>query len=124
MRYILVVDDNPVNAKLAGFLLEAAGYGVLVAENADEAMIRIAQQRPDLILMDLQLPGTDGLTLTRQLKADPRFALIPIVALTASAMKGDEEKALQAGCDGYLAKPLDTRAFARQIGDILRDTRR
>jgi CheY-like chemotaxis protein len=116
---ILVIDDNPVNAKLAGFLLQAAGYEVTTAEDATEALARIAQRRPQLILMDLQLPGMDGLTLTRQLKADPQLAAIPIVALTASATKGDEEKALDAGCDGYIAKPIDTRAFAAQVAAYL-----
>jgi CheY-like chemotaxis protein len=124
MPRILVVDDNPVNAKLAGILLEAAGYGVLVAEDAADALARIAQQPPDLILMDLQLPGMDGLTLTRRLKADSRLGSIPIVALTASATRGDEAKALEAGCDDYIAKPIDTRTFARRIGEILQARRR
>ena len=119
MTRILVVDDNPVNSKLAGLLLGAAGYDVFTAEDAGEVLAKLAQQRPDLILMDLQLPGMDGLALTRRLKADPHWSAIPIVALTASAMQGDEAQALAAGCDGYIAKPIDTRNFTQQVRRFL-----
>jgi CheY-like chemotaxis protein len=90
-------------------VLEFQGYRVLQAADAEEAQTILAETRPDLILMDLALPGMDGLTLTRQLKAEPATQSVPIVAMTAFAMKGDAAKALAAGCDGYLTKPIDTR---------------
>ena len=108
---ILVVDDNPVNLKLVRVLLKSDGYDVRTAVDAEEALELIASASPRLILMDLQLPGMDGLELTRRLKADPATRGIIIVAMTAYAMKGDEQKALDAGCDGYIAKPIDTRAL-------------
>ena len=109
---VLIVDDNLVNLKLARLLLVSEGYAVRTAIDAEQALAEIATQRPHLILMDLQLPGMDGLALTRHLKADPETRGLVIVALTAYAMKGDEEKARLAGCDGYIAKPIDTRALA------------
>src|SRR5260370_76231 len=118
---ILIVDDNPVNLKLVRVLLVAEGYDVRTAADAEEAFEILQIWRPRLILMDLQLPGMDGLALTRRLKADPATREIVILALTAYAMKGDEEKALAAGCDGYLAKPIDTRALAGIIAGYLRD---
>jgi CheY-like chemotaxis protein len=116
---ILIVDDNPVNLKLAASVLEFAGYQILTATNASQALDVIRQTPPDLILMDIALPGMDGLTLTRQLKADQITRHIPIVALTASAMKGDDQKAKAAGCDGYITKPIDTRKFAGQVAETL-----
>lgn len=112
---ILIVDDNPTNLKLAAELLKCAGYQVRIAADAEQAMAAILAEPPALILMDIALPGMDGLALTRKLKADPATRHIRIVALTAFAMKGDEQKALAAGCDGYLAKPIDTRGFAGQV---------
>jgi len=108
---ILIVDDNPVNLKLARLLLAVEGYDVRAATDAEEALQILQTFVPCLILMDLQLPGMDGLTLTRRLKADPALQHIQILALTAYAMKGDKEKVLDAGCDGYLSKPIDTRAL-------------
>jgi CheY-like chemotaxis protein len=116
---VLIVDDNPVNLKLTASVLEFAGYQILAATDANQALAVIRQTPPDLILMDIALPGMDGLTLTRQLKADPATRHIPIVALTASAMKGDDQKAKAAGCDGYITKPIDTRKFAGQVAEIL-----
>ena len=116
---ILIVDDHPVNLKLASGVLEFEGYRVLKAADAEEAQTLLAKMHPDLILMDLALPGMDGLTLTHQLKADPATQAIRIVALTAFAMKGDEQKALAAGCDGYLAKPIDTRKLPGQVAGWL-----
>jgi len=116
---ILIVDDNPSNTKLLAFLLQTKGYDVHTAANADEALASIGKRRPRLILMDIQLPGTDGLTLTRQLKADPATKDISIIAATAYAMKGDEERALAAGCDGYLTKPIDTRQLPLDIARFL-----
>lgn len=116
---ILIVDDNPVNLKLAASVLEFAGYQVLEAMDASQALYVVQRTPPDLILMDVALPGMDGLTLTKRLKADPATAHIGIAALTASVMKGDDEKAKAAGCDGYITKPIDTRRFADQITEIL-----
>jgi CheY-like chemotaxis protein len=116
---ILIVDDNPANLKLARVMLAAEGYEVRGAIDAEEALVVLSSFRPRLILMDLQLPGMDGLTLTRRLKADAATAHIPILALTAYAMKGDEEKALEAGCDGYITKPIDTRGLPRTIATLL-----
>lgn len=112
---ILIVDDNPVNLKLVRVLLASEGYEVRTAADADEALLTLKSFRPRLILMDLQLPGIDGLELTRKLKADPEQRSAIILALTAYAMKGDEEKALNAGCDGYIAKPIDTRTLPQVI---------
>lgn len=116
---ILVVDDNPTNLKLAAGVLECEGYCVWRASDADEAQQVLQRGRPDLILMDIQMPGMDGLTLTRQLKADPASRGIRIVAVTAFAMKGDDEKAREAGCDGYITKPIDTRKLPLQVAEIL-----
>jgi CheY-like chemotaxis protein len=116
---ILIVDDNPANLKLIGVLLRAEDYEVRVASDAEEAMATLEEFRPRLILMDLQLPGMDGLTLTRRLKSDPRTHDILIVALTAFAMKGDDQKALNAGCDGYITKPIDTRRLPSEIAALL-----
>jgi CheY-like chemotaxis protein len=116
---ILVVDDNPQNCKLVSFVLTNQGYSVRTASNAEEAVAAIAEKLPDLILMDLQLPGMDGLTLTRELKADPRTKNTFIVALTAYAMKGDETRAYEAGCDAYITKPIDTRTLPATIAEYL-----
>jgi CheY-like chemotaxis protein len=116
---ILIVDDNPSNTKLLAFLLSSKGYDIRTAASADEALAVIAQWRPRLILMDIQLPGMDGLALTRQLKADPATKEIAIVAATAYAMKGDEERALAAGCNGYLTKPIDTRRLPLDLERFL-----
>jgi CheY-like chemotaxis protein len=116
---ILIVDDNPTNTKLLAFILSSRGYDVRTAASADEALSTIAEKKPRLILMDIQLPGMDGLTLTRRLKADPATSDISIVAATAYAMKGDEERAIAAGCDGYLTKPINTRQLPLDIERIL-----
>ncbi len=118
-RKILVVDDHPTNLKLAASLLESEGCRVTQAMDAEEAQEVIKREPPELILMDLALPGMDGLTLTKLLKADPATRSIVIAALTAFAMKGDEAKAREAGCDGYIAKPIDTRKFPQQVEDLL-----
>lgn len=117
---ILIVDDNSSNLKLARVLLSNEAYEVRTAADAEEALAVLQTFRPRLILMDLQLPGMDGLELTRRLKADPGTRDIVIVALTAFAMKGDEQKALSAGCEGYIPKPIDTRAFPSQVAAFLR----
>ena len=116
---ILVVDDNPTNLKLVSDVLQFDGFRILKAADAEVAQEIIREALPDLILMDIALPGMDGLTLTRQLKADTRTRHIPIVALTAFAMKGDDDKARQAGCDGYITKPIDTRKLPEQVAEWL-----
>jgi len=108
---ILVIDDNPANLKLVRVLLTLEGYQILTATDAESALAIIHASLPRLILMDLQLPGMDGLTLTRRLKSSSATRDIPIIALTSYAMKGDEDKADEAGCDGYITKPIDTRAL-------------
>lgn len=108
---ILVVDDNPANLKLLRMLLVGESYDVRTAGDAGEALAILQQFRPRLILMDLQMPGMDGFELTRRLKADVATRDIVIIALTAYAMKGDEERARAAGCDAYVSKPIDTRSF-------------
>ncbi len=119
---ILVVDDNPANAALISFLLETSGYEVRIAADADEAVELLTGFKPRLIMMDIQLPGMDGLELTRRLKADIKTRHIVIVALTAYAMKGDEERARDAGCDGYITKPIDTRSLPAVISQHLQTT--
>ncbi len=108
---VLMVDDNPVNLKLARVLLSSEGSDVRTATNAEEALEALAEFHPRLILMDIQLPGMDGLELTRRLKRDPSMRGVVILALTAYAMKGDERRVLEAGCDGYISKPIETRTF-------------
>ncbi len=112
---ILIVDDNPTNLKLVAYLMTANGYEVTTALDADAALAAIERDRPRLILMDLQLPGTDGLELTRQLKTNPTTRDIIVVAVTAYAMKGDQDRALAAGCDDYVTKPIDTRTLPATI---------
>lgn len=116
---VLIVDDNAMNMIVAADLLEYAGYSVLRAGNVSEAQAVLTQATPALILLDIQMPGMDGLTFTRLLKADPALRHIKVVALTAFAMKGDEQKALAAGCDGYITKPIDTRKLPGQVAEIL-----
>jgi CheY-like chemotaxis protein len=116
---ILIVEDNPANRKLLSFLLTTRGYDVRAAARADEALEMLETFAPRLILMDLQLPGMDGLELTRRLKSDPRTRNIIIVAVTAYAMKGDEQRVREAGCDGYVTKPIDTRGLPQVIAAYL-----
>jgi CheY-like chemotaxis protein len=116
---VLVVDDNAQNLKLVRVLLLSEGYDVRTAVDAEEALRVLDTFEPVLILMDLQLPGMDGLQLTRQLKADPQRQTISIIALTAYAMKGDELKAMNAGCDGYIAKPIDVNELPRTLQQYL-----
>lgn len=118
-RSILVVDDNPTNLKLACDVLGMEGFVIERASNAGEALAALRRGSIDLILMDIGLPGTDGLTLTRTLKKDTALKHIPVVALTAFAMKGDDEKAFAAGCSGYIRKPIDTRTFGALVASFL-----
>jgi CheY-like chemotaxis protein len=116
---ILIVDDNPLNLKLVRVLLSGEGYSVHAAVDAEEALRLLDQLAPDVILMDLQLPGMDGLELTRRIKADPERRDITILALTAYAMKGDDDRARAAGADGYLVKPVDTRTLPNVIAGYI-----
>jgi CheY-like chemotaxis protein len=116
---VLVVEDNEVNQMLVRAVLERDGYSVEMATCSPDAMDALRRGLPDLILMDIQLPGEDGLALTRRLKADPLTARVPIVALTAHAMEGDREQAMSAGCLGYISKPIDTRLFGGQIRQFI-----
>lgn len=116
---VLIVDDNPLNLKLVKVLLAGEGYNVRTAVDAEETLHLLEQITPDVILMDLQLPGMDGLELTRRIKADPARRGITILALTAYAMKGDDERARAAGADGYLVKPVDTRTLPDVISGFI-----
>ena len=118
-RVILVVDDSVANQMLFEAVLRREGYVVKVASSAPEALASIQSGQPDLILMDIQLQGQDGLSLTRQLKADPEHSSIPVVAITAYAMVNDRKLSLEAGCVGYITKPIDTRKLASQIDGFL-----
>jgi two-component system cell cycle response regulator DivK len=111
MAKVLVVEDNPANMTLATFLLENAGHTVVKARDGETGVTLAGIEQPDLILMDIQLPGMDGLKATALLKADPATREIPVIALTALAMKGDEARIRAAGCDGYIAKPLSYKDF-------------
>ncbi len=121
-RLILLIEDNEANQLLARSVLEREGYRVDVAGTPGEALERLKARIPDLILMDIQLPGQDGLSLTRQLKASPATAAIPVVALTAHAMRGDREESFKAGCIGYIPKPIDTRTLGDQVREFLAPT--
>ncbi len=116
---ILVIDDNPLNLKLASQVLQSAGHTIIAARDAEQALALLAASMPDLVLTDIALPGMDGLELTRRLKADARYRHLPVVALTASAMKCDQVRGMQAGCDAYIAKPIDTRHVAMQLAEVL-----
>ncbi len=115
LPFVLLVEDNETNQMLTMAVLERDGYRVEVAGTADEALAILSSRKPDLILMDLQLPGRDGLSFTRALKQNPATASIPVVAMTAHAMMGDEAQALAAGCAGYIAKPIDTRTLGDEV---------
>jgi CheY-like chemotaxis protein len=116
---ILIVDDLPVNLKLVGALLRREGYTVETAADGEEALERLRTLHPDLILSDLQMPVVDGYELTKRVKQDAKLRHIPVVALTALALKSGEERARQAGFDGYLTKPIDTRSMGQRIREYL-----
>jgi len=123
-RKILVVEDNDMNMQLVEYLLEEGGYEIAKASSGEEALAIArdgATQAPDLILMDIHLPGMDGLSVVREMKSDARMRLVPILALTAHAMRGDKDRFLEAGCDGYISKPIDVKTFLRSIEQYLRE---
>ena len=119
MAKVLIVEDNPANMTLVTFLLQSAGHAVLRATDAETALALARDEQPDLVLMDIHLPGMDGLQATGLLKRDKATCAIPVVALTALAMKGDEERIRAAGCDGYIAKPLAYKEFLATISNQL-----
>jgi two-component system cell cycle response regulator DivK len=122
MSTVLVVEDNPANMTLATFLLKSAGYAVLSATDAEAGLALARSEQPDLVLMDIQLPGMDGLEACAILKKSEATRDIPVIALTALAMKGDEERIRAAGCDGYIAKPLAYREFLATVAARLQRT--
>jgi CheY-like chemotaxis protein len=120
---ILVVDDNVTSSKLAAYVMRASGYDVSVAADGESALDAIRLQQPDVVLVDIQLPGIDGLELVRQLRADAILCHLLIIAVTAHAMEGDQEKALAAGCDDYVTKPINTRTLPDRIARRLEGRR-
>jgi CheY-like chemotaxis protein len=117
-RKILVVEDNDMNMQLVEFLLEEGGYAIVKATSGEEALAITqngSDSAPDLILMDIHLPGMDGLSVVRAMKENARTSRIPILALTAHAMRGDKDRFLEAGCDGYISKPIDVKTFLSSI---------
>jgi CheY-like chemotaxis protein len=122
-RKILVVEDNDMNMQLVEFLLEEGGYQLVKATSGEEALAITRESTnglPDLILMDIHLPGMDGLSVVRAMKADTRMSRVPILALTAHAMRGDKDRFLEAGCDGYISKPIDVKTFIQSIERYMR----
>jgi len=116
---ILIVEDNPLHMRLVEMTLRAKNYTILQATDGEEALEIAARERPDLIIMDLNLPETTGFKLTKKLRENPAFSHTPIIALTAYAMRGDREKVIEAGCDAYLSKPISTRELPRVVAEML-----
>ncbi len=119
MAVILVVEDNPMNMELVTDLLHMHDHEVIQTTSGSEMLAQLKERTPDLILMDIQLPGMDGLELTRIIRSDPATKELPIVALTAHAMKGDEQRILEQGCSGYISKPIETRIFLDTVAKFL-----
>lgn len=118
-KMVLVVEDNELNMKLLNQLLTIGKYQVIKAMSAEEGLAAARDKRPDIILMDIQLPGMNGLDATRLIKADPAMCTIPVIAITSFAMPGDEQKAYDAGCTGYITKPISTRTFLQDLSAYL-----
>ena len=118
-RRILVVEDQEDNRRILRDLLTSAGYEIIQAENGEEALAAAARERPDLILMDIQLPVLDGYEATRRIKADPALRAIPVIVVTSYALSGDENKARAAGCDAYVTKPFSPRALLAKIREYV-----
>jgi len=119
-KIILVIEDDALNMKLTRSLLNIGGYRCIEAFDAEEGLRLARQIIPDLILMDINLPGMDGLTATRVIKHDPCLLAVPVIALTSHVMLGDRQRAFEAGCDGYISKPIDTRNFLTEIDRVLK----
>ena len=120
VKKIFIVEDNPDSRELVVKILKAKGYGIIQAVDGEEALQKLKEQRPDLILMDISIPKIDGYEVTRRIKEDDGLKDVPVIALTAHAMKGDKEKALEAGCDGYIAKPFSVRELPILIESFLK----
>ena len=118
-KKILIVEDNPQNMKLVLLTLQSRGYELIEATDGEEALKMADREKPDLILMDIQIPKIDGLEVTRRLKQMPAFSHTPVIALTAHAMKGDEQKIAEAGCDAYITKPFSTRELPKLVAKML-----
>lgn len=121
-KTVLVIEDNALNMKLVRSLLGIGNYDILEAEDAEQGIPMAIEYKPDLILMDIQLPGMDGIDATKIIKADPAIKHIPVIALTSYAMDGDDKRAIQAGCDGYITKPIDTHGFLKILTAYLNPT--
>jgi CheY-like chemotaxis protein len=122
-RTVLVIEDNALNMKLVRSLLKMGKYDIIEAVDAETGIQLAREYRPDLILMDIQLPGMDGLNATKIIKEDPSLKDIKVVALTSYAMEGDDRKAIEAGCDGYIIKPIDTKKFLKTVDQFLNGER-
>ncbi len=118
-KTILIIDDNRLNLKLFRTILTSAGYMVMEAENAEDGLLLIKGRQPDLVLMDIQLPGMDGLAATRAIRSDPEIKDIPVIAVTSYAMQDDEKKAKEAGCNDYISKPIDQKSFLKTINQYI-----
>ena len=118
-KRILIVEDNPENMRLMEMTLRAKGYTLLKASDGEKALDMAIRERPDLIIMDIRLPKMNGLEVTRKLRETPAFSHTPIIAITAYAMKGDKERIIEAGCDAYLPKPINTRELPKVIAEML-----
>jgi two-component system cell cycle response regulator DivK len=119
-KTVLLVEDNPHNRKIFAGMLGHAGFRVVEAENGNEALTKVKSEKTDLVLMDLSIPGVDGWECTRRIKADPATKDLPVIALTAHAMRGDEERAREAGCDGYLSKPVSPKRVVEVVKKYLK----
>jgi CheY-like chemotaxis protein len=119
MPKVLVVEDNEMNMQLVEYLLEEGGFDILKASSGEDALRLAGETVPDLILMDIHLPGMDGLSVVREMKSDQKTQNVPILALTAHAMRGDRDRFLEAGCDGYISKPIDVKTFVSSIEKYL-----
>ncbi|MFH1650809.1 MAG: response regulator [Chloroflexota bacterium] len=118
-KKILIVEDNPQNMRLMEMVLQSGGYALVKAGDGPEALQTAQRERPDLIIMDIQLPEMSGLEVTRRLRQDPELRQVPIIAVTAYAMKGDRERFLEAGCTSYISKPIDTRKLPLMVAGML-----
>ncbi|MHB0968951.1 MAG: response regulator [Thermoanaerobaculia bacterium] len=122
-KRILLIEDNEQNRYLVTFLMEARGWEVVHAVDGPAGLALAAEANPALILLDIQLPGMDGYSVARALRADPKLDAVPVIAVTSYAMTGDRERCIEAGCDGYLEKPIDPQSFAVQVESFMKDPR-